>query len=98
MVELLRSATTGIKVSIACVQSSECIQQEQVTQLQLHLHFIRVKPVDCIHHFLAQYLTCFQLLLLQRLEICYNWKRYPNAVRASKMLCPLERGIPEESG
>jgi len=65
VVELLRSATTGIQVSIACLQSSECIQQEQVTQLQLHLHFISVKRVHCLHHFLAQYFTHYQLLLLQ---------------------------------
>ena len=84
--ELWRSAATGTKVSIACPQSSECIQQEQVTQLQLHLHFIRAKRVNCLHHFLAQYFTLFQLILLQRLEICYSQrlKKVPTQFELAK--------------
>ena len=84
VVELWRSAATGTKVSIACPQSSECIQQEQVTQLQLHLHFISAKRVNCLHHFLAQYFTRFQLILLQRLEICYSQRLEKVSQRSSR--------------
>jgi len=84
VVELWRSAATGTKVSIACPQSSECIQQEQVTQLQLHLHFISAKRVNCLHHFLAQYFTLFQLILLQRLEICYSQRLEKVSQRSSR--------------